>query len=483
MDKKKLYCLLVNSFINKIWLPLILIIGLYLFYKFTISQGMSISMIYAAMPLIVVAIILLVKHSNDAFYILFASHFLLTVGSGYADIKIGVIALVTTMSVVSLMLMRNIYKNINWRNSINGMSLIYFIWLLFCIAEIINPNHVQEAWNIAITQYAVYPIVCAILVPVFIKKLRNIEYLLIIWSVFILIFAAKGYWQKNHGFNSRELYFLYVLGGAKTHLIWSGIRFFSFFSDAANFGVHMAMAATCYAISLFYIKNIWLKIYFVIVIIAGIYGMAISGTRAAIGIPLGALGLYILLSYNWKNFLLGIIAFIAIFAFFKYTSVGDDNQYIHKMRTAFTPTEDASYMVRIENRKKIKEYMADKPFGYGIGLGSSKGERFQAKETMPIPPDSWLINVWADTGIVGLMLYIILHTTLFAWCAWNLRFKVSNKQLRGLLTAWLCVNAGFFIAAYANDIMQYPNSIIVYTGFALCFAAPYIDKRQRIYKK
>ena len=37
------------------------------------------------------------------------------------------------------------------------------------------------------------------------------------------------------------------------------------------------------------------------------------------------------------------------------------------------------------------------------------------------------------------------------------------------------IAAGFFVAAYANDVMQYPNSIIVYTGFALCIAGPYID--------
>lgn len=39
------------------------------------------------------------------------------------------------------------------------------------------------------------------------------------------------------------------------------------------------------------------------------------------------------------------------------------------------------------------------------------------------------------------------------------------------------MNAGFFIAAYVNDVMQYPNQLTVYTGFALCFAAPYIDRR------
>ena len=39
------------------------------------------------------------------------------------------------------------------------------------------------------------------------------------------------------------------------------------------------------------------------------------------------------------------------------------------------------------------------------------------------------------------------------------------------------MDAGFFIASYVNDIMQYPNQLPVYIGFALCFAAPHIDKR------
>lgn len=118
--------------------------------------------------------------------------------------------------------------------------------------------------------------------------------------------------------------------------------------------------------------------------------------------------------------------------------------------------------------------MHEHPFGYGVGL--SKGERFNPKELMPYPPDSWLVSVWVETGIVGLILYLAIHGVLFAWCAWILLFKIMSKRLRGLLAAWLCMCAGFFVSAYANDVMQYPNSIPVYTGFALCFAGPYIDK-------
>ena len=145
------------------------------------------------------------------------------------------------------------------------------------------------------------------------------------------------------------------------------------------------------------------------------------------------------------------------------------------MRSSFHPTEDASYNVRVENRQRMKELMIKKPIGYGIGL--SKSGHFNSKEQMPYPPDSWLVSVWVETGIVGLILYLGIHGTLFAWCSWILMFKVRNKSLRGLVAAWLCMDAGFFIAAYVNDVMQYPNQLPVYIGFALCFAAPHIDKR------
>ena len=284
----------------------------------------------------------------------------------------------------------------------------------------------------------------------------------------------KGYWQKNHGFNHQELYFLYTLGGYRTHIIWSGIRYFSFFSDAANYGVHSAMGLTVFAISALLVRPKWMKIYFAIVAIAAAYSVGISGTRSAMAIPLVGLTMFALISKNMKSITISLITLGTVFCFFYFTNIGDGNQYIRKMRSAFHPTEDASYLVRVENRRRMKELMIDRPFGYGVGL--SKGARFNPKELMPYPPDSWLISVWVETGIVGLILYLAVHGVLFAWCAWILLFKIKSKRLRGLLAAWLCMNAGFFAAAYANDVMQYPNSIVVYTGFALCFAGPYIDK-------
>lgn len=480
IDKNKYgECLIAvsNYFASKGWAYLLLVGGLYVLYKAIFQVSLSSFLVLSLLPLITVAFLLIIKYSKQGFFTLFIVQFLLVAAGMIMDIPLGIATLSCTLTVVGLILSYTMFEKINWVESRNAMLLLYLIWGVYCIVELANPNNVQAAWNISITHYVVYPVVCAIFVPLAIRNIKGIQWLLIIWSVFIIMAAAKGYWQKNHGFNDRELYFLYVLGGAKTHIIWSGIRYFSFFSDAANFGVHMAMGISIFGISMFYVKSKWLKGYFILVTIAAIYGMGISGTRAAIAVPVGALGAFIILSRNLKTSIAGGITLFLLFLFFAFTNIGDGNQYVRKMRSAFRPGKDASYQLRIENRAKMKELMVYKPFGYGIGL--SKGERFYPKERMPYPPDSWLVSVWVETGIVGLIIYLAIHGILFAWCAWILMFKIINRRLRGLLAAWLCTATGFYLASYANDIMQYPNSIPIYTAFALCFAGPYIDKRMQ----
>ena len=411
--------------------------------------------------------------SEPVFYLLFASQLILMLMGMFISVKMGLstLPIVTVLGVIALG--RCSSRSTDWKRGRNLMAGLILIWGLYCLFGIGNSNHVQEAWNIAIPQYFFYPLLCAFLVPLTIRNYKGIEALLLIWSVFVLIATLKGYWQKNHGFNERELYFLYVLGGHRTHFIWSGIRYFSCFSDAANYGVHAAMAATTFGMSAFFVRKKWMKIYFGVITLCALYCIGISGTRAAVGVPLGGILLYVLISKNWKGFVFGAVSLVAIFSFFYFTNIGDSNQYVRKMRSAFRPSKDASYQVRVKNKNNMKALMAVKPIGYGLGL--SKGERFQPRELMHYPPDSWLVGVWVETGIIGLVLYLLVHGVLFAWCSWLLMFKVMNKRLRGLLAAWLCMAAGFFVAAYVNDVMQYPNSIIVYTGFALCIAGPYID--------
>lgn len=411
------------------------------------------------------------------FHFLLAAQFFLFVAGMFVDIKIGLVSMVIILlsTIISLIQINN-EECKDWKLGQNLMMYLCLVWLLFYILEFLNPNNVMAAWLIGITPYALIPLICAFLVPIIFRTKKDIELLLMVWSIFVIIFTIKGYWQKNHGFSERDLHFLFALGGAKTHIIWSGIRYFSCFTDAANYGVHAAMAVVTFSISAMYIDSKWKRIYFLFIAFCGIYGMGISGTRTAMGVLMGGILMATILAKNWKAILTGSALCLGIFCFFYFTNIGNGNQYIYKMRSSFHPTEDASYKVRLENRQRMKDLMAKKPIGYGIGL--SKARDFNPKEMMPYPPDSWLVSVWVETGITGLILYLVIHGILFVWCSWILMFRVKNRSLRGLITAWLCMNTGFFIAAYVNDVMQYPNYLPIYIGFALCIAAQNIEKNE-----
>lgn len=458
-------------------ITLVVLAGLYIIYELLFSDRSINALGFAVIPLAIAVLVFIIRYYHRIFYLLFLSHFLFLLASSFVDLKIGVATLTSNLIMMVIIIVASIYQKTSWKESRNGMLLLFGIWTIYCVLEMANPNAVQAAWTASITNYFVYPVICAVLVPMTIRRYRNIEWLLIIWSVFIILAVAKGYWQKTYGFNAREMVFLFEKGGAETHIIWSGIRYFSYFTDAANYGVHMAMAVLGFSILAYFIENRWLKIYFFMIALLALYGMLISGTRASIAVPIGGLVFFTAISRSWKTLSAGIVILSTIFIFFHETTIGESNQHIRRMRSAFHPKTDASYQVRVQNRELMKQHLADKPFGYGLGLGG-KASRYSPKEAISIPPDSWLINVWTDTGIVGVSLYVILHIILFAWCSWILMFKLSSKRLRNLLAIWLCMNAGFFIAAYANDVMQYPNVIIVYTGFAICFAAPNIEKEE-----
>ena len=153
------------------------------------------------------------------------------------------------------------------------MTYLFVAWFLFYFLELLNPNNVMEAWNINITPYTLIGLICAFIVPIVIRTKKDIELLLIVWSVFVIIFTIKGYWQKSHGFSSKDLYFLFSMGGARTHIIWSGIRYFSCFTDAANYGVHCAMVTVVFTISAFFVDSKWKRIYFLCIAMGGLYGV------------------------------------------------------------------------------------------------------------------------------------------------------------------------------------------------------------------
>ena len=54
-----------------------------------------------------------------------------------------------------------------------------------------------------------------------------------------------------------------------------------------------------------------------------------------------------------KLVMLDPVSYTHLYIFFAFTYIGESNAMISRMRTAFKPTQDASFNVRIENQKKM----------------------------------------------------------------------------------------------------------------------------------
>ena len=141
------------------------------------------------------------------FHILLAAQFALVAANIIMNIKIGLFSMILILLLTTTCLIQlNNDEQTNWKPGRNIMTYLFVAWFLFYFLELLNPNNVMEAWNINITPYTLIGLICAFIVPIVIRTKKDIELLLIVWSVFVIIFTIKGYWQKSHGFSSKDLF-------------------------------------------------------------------------------------------------------------------------------------------------------------------------------------------------------------------------------------------------------------------------------------
>lgn len=365
---------------------------------------------------------------------------------------------------------------ISWKYARNVLTLGGCIWAIYTAAEVMNPTAVTEAWIYSRgTIYSTLIVsLIGVLTMISYKRLRVIMFLL---SVFTLTAVIKAIYQKYAGFDEIEMDMLIETEMYKTHLLSGITRYFSFFTDAGNFGSNMGFAVILFGISAIFVKERSTKIYYTIIAVCSIYALFISGTRGALFVPIGGVLLFTFLSKNIK--LMGATAVFALcfYIFFAHTYIGEGNPQIRRMRTAFKPTEDASYIVRKENQKKLAEYLKYKPFGEGLGLGGVETAKYGNRLTSTIPHDSYYVKLWMETGIVGLILYLTIYIGALLRGCYLIMFRIKNEELRGVLTAIACGIFGLMISAYGNAFFgQFPTGFMVILFLSVLLNGEHIDQ-------
>jgi len=369
----------------------------------------------------------------------------------------------------------------HFERAANLMLFALIIWCGFCTLEVLN-----DTCNLGINigswytgaRLMAFQLLYAFLVfSIYISTPKNLLNYLKIWGAFALFSAIWVWKQKNFGWTHAEFMFLET-GGSRTHIINAGtlIRYFSTFSDAANYGCNAAATAAAFIIFAITSKINKLRIFFTIVSVLVIYGMFQSGTRTAIFCLAAGLMVYVVLSKSVKI----AVPFSIVFAFFAFilvfTNIGQGNQQIRRMRSAFSK-DDASMNVRDMNQEVMKKYIQDAPWGIGLGMNPNNvPANNKYRKLATIPPDSEYVFIWLRTGPIGITVFIITMLIMLGGACWTVLFKLKSKSLIGIGGGFCCAFVSIQLGGYANQVlMQFPNCLIFYGGLSIVYILPYLE--------
>ena len=371
----------------------------------------------------------------------------------------------------------------------NFILFAVMIWVGFCTIEVLNDSCALGinigAWFSGFRLLAIQLIWITLVFCIYISSPKILMTYLKIWALLSLFSAIWTYKQVYWGMTPAEKLWLETRG-RNTHILNAGtlIRYYSTFSDAANYGCNAASAAVAFII--FSITNNIkrARIFFLIVAFAVIWGMFQSGTRTAIFCLGAGLAVYVFLSKSVKIAVPFSVFFTIATILLVFTTIGNGNQQIRRMRSAFNKN-DASANVRDINKEAIKKYIKDAPWGIGLGISYENvpaNNKFRKLST--IPPDSEYVFIWVHTGPIGVTVFACCMFLIFIGGCYIVMFKLKNKTLIGIGAGACCAFVSINLGGYANQVLfQYPNGLTFFGGMAIVYILPYLEPEWEEYEQ
>lgn len=411
----------------------------------------------------------------------FTNYFLLGTARYIGDfpIPIGMFIDFQLVLVLVALFFKSFFVKVEWKKAKGDLFILCVIWFAWILFQFVNPFAIARvAWFYEMRNVGLYLILTVPLVLIVFDKYKDLEVFLKMWAIFSILGALKGIMQKQIGLDPFED--AWVHGPDRvTHILHGKIRYFSFFSDAGQYGASMGHSGLVFGIlAAGQRKSKKWRIIYGIVSVLSLYGMMISGTRGAIFVPIMGVALYVVIIRNFKIMILGALLGLGVLVFFKFTMIGQGNYTIARMRTAFNPSQDASMQVRLNNQRYLRGVMRSYPIGGGIGSTGKIAEKVAPGHPIAeTPPDSWFVQVWMEQGIVGLMLHLFVLLYIVAKGSWIIMFKLKDPWVKTQLTALVTGMFGILVASYGNGVLgQKPTVIIIYSTMAFLFLGERYEK-------
>ena len=364
---------------------------------------------------------------------------------------------------------------------LNLMFLAILIWCGFCTIELFNDTCDLGInlgnWYTGARMMA-FQILYAFLVCIlFITCPDSLNKYLKLWAC-LCIFSFIWTWKQQHiGFTPAESIWMETRGRT-THILNGGtlIRYFSTFNDAASYGCNAAASGVAFFIFAITSKIKMDRYFYFATAILITWGMFASGTRTSIFCMIAGFIVFLVLSKSIRIIIPSAIIGGFLLALLIFTNIGQGNQQIRRMRSAFNKN-DASANVRDINKAAIRKYIVDAPWGIGIGSGYENipaNNKFRKLST--IPPDSEYVYIWVHTGPIGLTVFILTTILMLLGACCIVFFRLKNRSLIGIGAGLCSAFVAIHVGGYANGILLgFPNCFLFYGGLAIVYTLPFIE--------
>ena len=379
-------------------------------------------------------------------------------------------------------------KDTKFERTANPMLVALLAWCGFCTLEVLNDTCNigidVGSWYTSARMIAFQLLYAFLVFSIYISKPKILIRYIFVWGA-LALFASFWVWKQQYiGLTSSENAWLQTRGRS-THILQAGtlIRYFSIYSDAANFGIGIASTAVAFLIFAITSKIKRHKIFFLIVGAACTWAIFPSGTRTAIACLMAGFAAYIFLSKSFKIAIPVTILFALFLFILAFTNIGQGNQQIRRMRSAFDK-DDASAGVRANNQKAMKKYLAEAPWGIGMHIGYQNAPANNKYTYMAtVPPDSEYVFIWIHTGIIGITTFLICTAIMIIGACWIVLFRLRSPSLRGIGAGFCCAMVSQQLGGYGNQVlMQFPNCLTFYGGLAIVYILPYLENEWVAYE-
>lgn len=464
---------------------LLFLLALWQFY----SAGFSAFAIVCLLPILGLLVIATFSHGMFLFWALMGINYVVQWHS--MTLPQGIpMSLYNEMIEILLLFMAILnVKESKFERTANPMLLALLVWCGFCTLEVFNDTCGigidVGSWYTSARMIAFQILYAFLVFSLYISKPNILIRYLFVWAG-LALFAAFWVWKQQHiGLTASENAWLQTRGRS-THILQAGtlIRYFSIYSDAANFGIGIASTAVAFIIFGITSKIKKHKYFFLLTGATCAWAMFPSGTRTAIFCMFAGFFVYIFLSKSFKIAIPFTIFFVLFVFILAFTKIGQGNQQIRRMRSAFDKN-DASASVRASNQKAMKKYLAEAPWGIGMHIGYQNAPANNKYTFMAtVPPDSEYVFIWIHTGIIGITTFLICTVIMIIGACWIVFFRLRSPSLRGIGAGFCCAMVSQQLGGYGNQVlMQFPNCLIFYGGLSIVYILPFIENDWIEYEK